>query len=283
MVNYLAWILVAAMYSPVFYRLYFAGGRYWSDDYSHAFFILPISLWLIWRKRKYLLEIVSEQNNESYKNLSGLFVLVIGILMFISGWRQGIYFIYLLSLVPVSFGLAIFLYGTRASRVLAFPILYLLFIVPPPAPILDSITMPMRHGVSVVTEFVLNFLNYPVKREGLLLTMGYHEIFMAPACSGFRSLVTMFALVLVYVYIIKGGLAKKLILVSFIAPLAVFGNLIRILTLCLITFYFGDEAGQGFFHNFSGIVIFVITISGLMGVELLVNRLLPEKQSRSTV
>jgi exosortase len=278
MLNYLAWLLVAGMYSPLFYRLYFKTDHFWSEDYSHAFFILPIALWLVWRKRKNLFQAAREQRDEPYKSASGLFILIVGILMSIVGWRQGNYFVYQISMVPVIFGMIIFLYGGRMSKTLAFPIFYLLFIAPPPAPILDAITMPMRRGVSVTTELILNLLNYPITREGLLLTIGFNDIYMAPACSGFRSLVTMFALVLVYVYITKGGLGKKLILVSFIAPLAMTGNLIRILTLCLITFYFGDEAGQGFFHNFSGIVIFVITISGLMGVELVIDKFLSKKQ-----
>jgi exosortase len=279
MLNYLAWLLVAGIYSPLFYRLYFKTDQYWSEDYSHAFFILPIALWLLWRKRKGLLQAAGEQRDEPYKRASGLFILIVGTLMCIVGWRQDIYFVYQASMVPVILGLTIFLYGTRMVRITAFPILYLLFIVPPPAPVLDAITLPMRHGASVATELILNLFNYPIKREGLLITMGYHDIYMAPACSGFRSLVTMFALVLVYVHLIKGGLAKKLILVAFITPLSILGNLVRILTLCLITFYFGDEAGQGFFHNFSGIVIFTITISGLMGIEALVSRLLPEEQA----
>ena len=155
---------------------------------------------------------------------------------------------------------------------ISFPILYLLLLIPPPFAILDSITLPMRHGISVATEAILRLLGYPISREGLLLTIGYNDIFMGQPCSGFRSLITMFSLVLVYVYISKGTMTKKLILTSFIVPMALFGNLVRVITLCLITFYFGEEAGQGFFHNFSGIVIFIITLLGLMGVENILDR-----------
>ncbi len=272
--SYVIWILVAALYTPVFFTLY--SFRWDKVDYTHAYFILPISLWLIWRKRARLRELF--QKTKSGKNLFGLLTLFFGILMFIFGWRQDYLFISTLSLVPLLFGLISHLYGMNIAKVLSFPILYLLLLVPPPFGILDSITLPMRYGISIVTEVILRFFDYPISREGLLLTIGYHDIFMGQACSGFRSLITMFSLVLVYVYISKGGLAKKLILTSFIIPFALLGNLVRIITLCLITFYFGDEAGQGFFHNFSGIVIFVITILGLLGVELILDKTL-----RSTV
>lgn len=272
--SYVIWILVAALYAPVFFTLY--SFRWDKVDYTHAYFILPISLWLTWRKRARLRELF--QKTKSGKNLFGLFTLFFGILMFIFGWRQDYLFISTLSLVPLLFGMISHLYGINIAKALSFPILYLLLLVPPPFGILDSITLPMRYGISIVTETILRFFDYPISREGLLLTIGYHDIFMGQACSGFRSLITMFSLVLVYVYISKGGLAKKLILTSFIIPFALLGNLVRIITLCLITFYFGDEAGQGFFHNFSGIVIFTITILGLLGVELIL-----DKKLRSTV
>ncbi len=268
--HYLVWILTAAMYAPIFFNLY--GFRWDKVDYTHAYFILPISLWLTWRKRAALKELAGRIDPES-RNLFGLFLLVPGILMFIIGWRQDYLFISTLSLIPLLFGLVLFLYGTGIAKALSFPILYLLLLVPPPFGILDSITLPMRYGISAATETILRFFDYPITRKGLLLTIGYNDIFMGQPCSGFRSLITMFSLVLVYVYIIRGGLAKKLILTAFIIPAALLGNLVRVITLCLITFYFGEEAGQGFFHNFSGIMIFIITILGLMAAESLLDRL----------
>ena len=275
MFNYIIWILVITLYAPVFYTLYRL--RWDTVDYTHAYFILPISLWLTWRKRAYLKELI--QKTKSGNNLFSFSLLFFGILMFMFGWREGYQLIYTLSIVPLLYGLISYLYGMNVARALSFPILYLLLLVPPPFGILDSITLPMRHGVSVVTETILSLFNYPIKREGLLLSIGYHDIFMGQPCSGFRSLITMFSLILVYIYISKAKLAKKLILTSFIMPLALLGNLIRIITLCLITFYFGEEAGQGFFHNFSGIVIFIIAILGVIGVEKIIDKLQSARKS----
>ncbi|GBD95582.1 MAG TPA: exosortase [Nitrospirae bacterium] len=269
MINYVIWILVAALYAPVFASLY--SMRWDSVDYTHAYFILPISLWLTWRKRREIKKIFQEAV-PGKKNLFSFCILFLGLLMFIFGWRQNYIFIQALSLIPFLFGLTGYLYGINMVKTLSFPILYLLLLVPPPFGILDSITLPMRHGISVATEAILKLLGYPISREGLLLTIGYNDIFMGQPCSGFRSLITMFSLVLVYVYISKGNMTKKLILTSFIVPMALVGNLVRVITLCLITFYFGEEVGQGFFHNFSGIVIFIITLLGLMGVEAILDR-----------
>ena len=268
--NYLIWILVAILYYPLFSNLY--NIRWDTVDYSHAYFILPLSLWLIWRKRGEI-KIIYREASPDKMNLLSFFVLLMGLILFILGWQQDYIFIQTLSLIPLLFGLIDFLYGAKMSKTLSFPILYLLLLVPPPFGILDSITLPMRHGISVLAEKILFFLNYPISREGLLLKIGYNDIFMGAPCSGFRSLITMFSLVMVYVYISKGNLFKKFILTSLIIPMALFGNLVRVITLCLITFYFGEEAGQGFFHNFSGIVIFIITLVGLMGAESVLDRM----------
>ncbi len=262
---YIAWTLVVIMYYPVFTTLY--DFRWDKVDYTHAYFILPISIWLTWRKRAELKELFKQ--NTSSNSIPGLILLVFGIILLVFGVRQDYLLISTISLIPLLFGLIIYLHGTKAAKALTFPILYLLLLVPPPFGILDSITLPMRHGTSAATEIVLNLLSYPITRDGLLLTIGYNDIFMGAPCSGFRSLITMISLVLVYVYISNGSIGKKLILTAFIIPSALLGNLVRVVTLCLITFYFGEEAGQGFFHNFSGILIFIITISGLMTIESL--------------
>ena len=268
--NYVVFILVAVLYAPLFRLLY--NMRWDTVDYTHAYFILPLSLWLVWRKRAEIKGVSLEPVSNQRHLISGI-ILLIGILMFLFGLRQDYIFIETLSLVPVLFGLTGYLYGKNMVKLLLFPILYLLLLVPPPFGILDSITLPMRHVISMLTENILFLLNYPISRKGLLLTIGYNDIFMGEPCSGFRSLITMFSLVLVYVYISKGNLSKKLILTSLIIPMALLGNLVRVITLCLITYYFGEEAGQGFFHNFSGIVIFIITLLGLMGAESLLDKI----------
>lgn len=260
---YIVWLLVVVLYTPIFYQLYSL--RWDRVDYTHAYFILPISLWLVWRKRSELRELIHKSTPG--KNMPGFILLLTGILLYILGRHQDYLLISTFSLIPVLFGLILFLYGAASAKALAFPVLYLILLIPPPFAILDSITLPMRYGISSATESILNFLHYPISRNGLLLTIGYNDIFMGAPCSGFRSLITMISLVLVYVYINKGTIGKKMLLTGFIVPAALLGNLIRVITLCLITYYFGEEAGQGFFHNFSGILIFIITISALMGLE----------------
>ena len=268
MIHYIIWMLIVLLYTPLFFGLYRSGWKI--SDYTHAYFILPVFFWLVWRKRTLLRE--SIQKIRPGNNFFGLSILLLGIFMFTFGSRHDYRFITTFSLLPVLYGLIRYLYGLNVTKIVSFPLFYLLLLVPIPIGIVDNITLPMRYGLSIVTEIILKLFHYPITREGLLLSIGDSELFMGQPCSGFRSIVTMFSLSLVYVYISKGSLSRKGILVSSIVPLAVLGNLIRIITLCLITYYFGEEAGQGFFHNFSGIVIFVFIILGLIGLEYSLER-----------
>lgn len=179
-------------------------------------------------------------------------------------------FISTLSLVPLLLGLTGYLYGKNFAKQLSFPVHYLLLLVPPPLGILDSITLPMRKGVSVLTEITLRTFHYPISRDGLLLSMGGHEIYMGAPCSGFRSLITMLSLGLAYVYIAKTSRRNKIILIGSIIPFALLGNFMRVSSMCLVTYYLGDSAGHTF-HDVSGFAIFLIAILGLLWLENYLN------------
>lgn len=266
MVHCLVWLLTVVLYTPVFLELY--SSRWSASDYTHAYFILPISLWLVWRKRAILNEVFSKN---TCGNISGLSILLFGFFLFLLGWRWDFTFIVTLSIIPILYGLVSYLYGSAITKQLLFPILYLLLLVPIPVGVIDNITLPMRYGNSVATEVVLKLFHYPVGRKGLLLYIGDSVLFMGEPCSGFRSLITLFSLGLVYVYTARGSMLTKGILVFSIIPIALTGNFIRVLAICLITYYFGTEAGQGFFHKFSGILVFVITALGLAVFESVLN------------
>ncbi len=305
----LAWILTIVLYLPVFIQLY---SQRWAEiDYTHAYFILPVSVLIIWLKRKHLRhlpignpnpkhclteKIVPGDNLNDFprsignfytflycEKFAGLFLIITGCLLFTFGWLWDYLFIETIALIPILMGLTLYLYSARHARILLFPYLYLLLLAPLPLGVLDSITLPMRHAVSIWAEHILRALQFPVSRQGLLIHMENHEIFMGAPCSGFRSMITMFSLGLIYIYFNKGRLLKNVILIISIIPLALLGNLIRVITLCLITFFFGKEAGEGFFHNFSGMVIFLIMITGLMGLELLLDTCLPQKKERHPI
>lgn len=258
----LLWGMFITLYFSTFVDLY--KNRWENIDYTHAYVVLPVSLFLAWYKRlqiKALLGVAAS----AFDTGRGLALLVIGALLFLIGYRLDFLMITTLSVVPLLYGIILYRYNGQIARILTFPIFYLLLLVPPPLGILDAITLPMRHIISMAAASLLGtFL--PVHRDGMMIYIQNTQIFVGAPCSGFRSLVTMFALALVYVHVIRMEMKKKLILLAAVVPLAMFGNMVRVIVLSLITYFFGKEAGEGFFHNFSGAVIFVIMMTGLMWV-----------------
>ena len=269
MVKLILGILTVVIYSPVFWALY--KSEWAQRDYTHAYFILPVAVFIVWTRRRLIGEAMREGKDcfapAGLAMTQGLGVLIFGLLMFIFGWRQEYLIFQTLSFIFVLWGMVRFVYGPRVTRILRFPIFYLLLLVPLPTGVLDNITLPMRYGVSVVSAGILNLMQYPITRAGLLLTVGSQEIYMGEPCSGFRSLIAMVSLGLVYIYFVGGSRKKSLILAAALVPMALLGNLIRVVAMCLVTYHFGAEVGQGFYHYASGAVVFVVMVVGLMGLE----------------
>ena len=270
------WLLVGALYFPLFKSLY---SYIWDTiDYSHAYFILPVALFMSWKALMNAgtrdtghapREPVAPTNSRGPWPVALLFpcLFAFGLLTFIFGWRQGYFSLATFSLIPLLYGLTGWLYGGAVVRVLWFPIAYLLLLVPPPMGIIDSVTLPMRHGVSFVTEHLVRLAGYPITRNGLLLSIGGHEVFLGEACSGFRSLITLSSLGLAYIFLSKTGKPRKLLMTASIIPLALLGNLIRVVSVVIVTYYLGESAGQKFFHDASGFVMFVVMLLGLLAIE----------------
>lgn len=269
MIHYFVWLLVAALYSPIFWDLY--SSRWEAIDYTHAYFVLPVSLWIVWQKRKELVRLYAEMKPQR-SDFLGLVAIIIGLVLFIFGWRQEYLIVSTISFLLLLGGMIRYLYGTKITKALAFPLFFLIFFIPPPVGMLDSVTMPMRYGISHLVEIILTITGYPITRSGLMLMMGKDEIFMGAPCSGFRSLITMLTLAVAYAYFIKANNLKKIILIPAVIPIALLGNLIRVMILCLVAFYAGHEAAEGFFHDFSGLVMFAITIGSLMGLDYGIDR-----------
>jgi exosortase len=266
-ISYLPWALLAVLYAPVFHQLY--SSRWKLIDYTHAYFILPVALWLVWRKRTVLA--AAYNGAKSKAGRTGLIWLILGILLFIFSWRNDYLMLLTLSFIVTTAGVTRYLYGKDVVRALRFPFLYLLLMVPPPLGILDAITLPMRYMTSIMVEVALRSFFLPITRSGLLLYAGGSEIYMGQPCSGFRSLIAMVSLGTVYAYLSKVDFKKKVILVISIVPLALFCNFLRVSAMCAATYYFGSKTGETV-HDIGGYVVFGLLLLGMLGVENILER-----------
>lgn len=158
--------------------------------------------------------------------------------------------------------------GRTAMARIWFPLVYLIFTFPPPDTLFAIITQPLKIAISTTAVDILHALGYPVAGSGVTIQIGQYEMLVAAACAGMNSLISLTALGLFYTYIRhSSNLPYMALLVLCIFPVAVAANLIRVLMLLLITYYYGEAAGQGFFHEFAGMLMFLIALVGIFVVD----------------
>jgi exosortase B len=235
---------------------------------GHELIILAVSLWLAWRERRQLAALTPQPRAWGWPLLIG------GLLVYVLGRSQDILLFEVGSQILVFASLLLLLSGSEAVRLLAFPLLYLIFMVPLPGPLVDAVTLPMKSGVSVAVEYLLSGAGYPITRSGVVLQIGQYQLLVADACAGLHTLFTLEALGVLYMHLVRhASVIRNVLLAMWIVPISFSANVIRVLVLTLITYYFGDAAGQGFMHGFAGMVLFVSALILIMGIDTILQRI----------
>lgn len=273
--RWLAWLPLVfgllIMYVPTYANLGRTGWQ--SDEQAHGPIILAIALWLFWTRLPALLASV-----RSPSIALGAVAIAFGLLSYVIGRSQDVLLLDVGSQFPILVGVLLVFYGWGGIRALWFPLLFLIFLVPIPGVILDALTSTLKQNVSVWAEMILHWLNYPIARSGVVLTIGPYQLLVADACSGMHSLYSLTAIGLLYVYLMKhtSRLRVALLLLS-IVPIAIAANVIRVIILVLVTYHLGDEAGQGFLHDFAGMLLFVAALGLLFIFDWVLGFFLPDR------
>ncbi len=158
--------------------------------------------------------------------------------------------------------------GLPTLKLLWFPIIYSVFLIPIPDSLVDIATQPVKLGISSSVVGILAKLGYPVATSGVSIYIGQFELLIAAACAGLNSLISLTAVGSLYVYLRRNAsLRYTLLLVLMILPIAVFANFVRVLVLVLLTYYAGDAVAQGFLHEFAGMFMFVVSLMTIFAVD----------------
>lgn len=266
------------LYLPTLFDLF--TGVWSTEAQMQGPIVLCISLWLLARNWDNMQRAVAHQQ----PSLWGWGVLGAGLGFYLLGRSQDILFLEVGSSLWLISGLILVHNGTRALKAQWFPLFFMLFMVPLPATVVDSVTMPMKMAVSYAAEHVLYWAGYPIGRSGIILQIGQYKLLVADACAGLHTLLTLEALGLLYLNLIRRDSAFRNIgLAILIVPISFAANVIRVITLSLITYHFGDAAGQGFLHGFAGMVLFmsalVLIILCDTGLHILQSRPVRNKQA----
>lgn len=273
---WLPWVPVGlgllALYVPVFYE--FANGLWQSDDHAHGPIILAVIVWLFWRQRGALLASGRPALG------AGVALLVLGLLLYVVGRSQDITIFEAGALAPILAGALLGMRGWAGLRAFWFPILFVAFLVPLPGIFVDALTGPLKREVSEIAEELLYAAGYPVARSGVMLTVGQYQLLIADACSGLNSMFSLSALGLLYLHIMqrKSWLHNGLMIVSFL-PIAFVANIVRVLALVLVTYHFGDEAGQGFLHGAAGIVLLLVALTFILILDAVLARIIRPRKA----
>lgn len=250
------------MYLPTYYSL--AATLWNTEEQAHGPMILIVVLYLIWRQRRHLLAEAAGRTRRA----AGSLIMLFGLLLFVFGRSQDIMMFDIGSQIPVLIGILLITRGVPSVKALWFPIFFIVFMIPLPGFVVDAVTGPLKQFVSELTEAVLYQAGYPIARSGVILTIGQYELLVADACSGMNSLFSLSAMCLLYLYLMRNASwLRNAIIMASIIPIAVFANIVRVIILVLVTYHFGDEAGQGFIHGFAGVLLFIISLLALVAFD----------------
>lgn len=237
---------------------------------AHAPIVLATGLWLLFN----CTWVADEEGRERFGNwaLAGIILIALPIYIFGRAYEYLVLEAGAVYLTLILVG--VITLGPKAIWRNAFPILYMAFLVPPPGWVIDQLTLPLQHLISYSATEMLYTLGYPIARSGVALTIGPYSLLVEQACSGMNSLIGLTAITLFYIYILhKASWRYSLLLVALILPVAVFVNFLRVITLILLTHYYGDAVAQGFLHNSAGIVLFAVALAIMVLLDTLLQAL----------
>jgi exosortase B len=273
----LPWLIALAgfmiMYVPVYI---WASKTIWqTEDQGHGAIILAVLVWLFWEAKKQ----ISEADGPPALT-TGWLAFLIGILIYAVGRLFSISIFEMGSQIFIVSAILLLLKGTKAWKLAWFPVLYILFMIPLPSILVDAITGSLKQVISDIVTSILYAAGYPIARSGVMITIGQYQLLVADACSGLHSMFSLSALGTLFMYIMgRKSLIHNGIMLASILPIAFVANICRVIVLVLVTYYLGDEAGQGFLHGAAGMVLMLTALLIFFALDKLLTLFTAEKKS----
>jgi exosortase len=265
--------LLAALYSAILRDL----ARQWWDDanYAHAFLVPLFSGVLVWQRRKQLVAI------PVYGSWIGLPILLAGVLALLLGQIGAELFLMRSSLIVILVGLVLFHLGRPSLRVLAFPLFFLLFMVPLPATLFYAVAFPLQNLAARNAAWILDALGVPVLLDGNVIHLARQSLGVAEACSGIRSLISLLSVAVAWAVLTLPGIVARAAFVAAVVPITILANVGRVVITGLIGQWFGLEYAEGFFHTLSSWLVFVFAFLCLVGIHSLLRLVQSRWQTRA--
>jgi exosortase len=250
----------------------------WSTEQGgHGPLVLATGSWLLWRELK-----AAAPERRPGKLLPGALAILVCLAIFVLARITGILEIEAFAMYGALIASAYLIFGGAVIRSIWFPLIYLAFTLPPPDTFVAAVTQPIKIAISATAVSLLHALGYPVASSGVMIFIGQYQLLVAAACAGLNSIVTLGALCLFYVYLRHQSNFTAFLVISLAAiPIAMFSNFIRVMSLVLITYYFGEAAAQGFVHDFAGLLMFAVALLTVFGIDVAATPLFVRSQRKA--
>lgn len=257
--------LIVLLYAPVFGLM---ARQWWQDpDWSHGFLVPVFSGFVLWRERR------RWRGTAGGGSRLGLAGIVAAVALLVAGTLAAELFTTRFSFVLLLTSLVVYLAGWRTLRAVAFPLGFLLLMIPWPGVVYAQVTLPLQFLASRWAAAGLSAVHIPVLREGNLLILANYTLAVAQACSGIRSLVSLVTIAVAYAYLAEKGLSRRALLVALMVPIAVVSNAFRIFGTGVLTAEVSPRLAHGFFHEFSGWLIFLTAATLMLAVAWALKRI----------
>ena len=241
--------------------------QWWDDpNYSHGYLVPLFSGYVLWQRRQGLAADVAEGS------WLGLVVLLGGVATLVIGVVGAENFLMRSSLIVILAGLVLFHGGTRTFSSVAFPLGFLFFMVPLPQIVFNAIAFPLQGFAAQNATTILEMIGIPVLRDGNVIHLSRITLGVTEACSGIRSLISLLALAVAWSYVTLPRGWVRLTLIASAVPITIAANVARIVLTGLIGQYVDPRYAEGFFHSFSGWVVFLVAVALLVAVQGLLSR-----------
>ena len=225
--------------------------------YGHGFLIPFVSAYLLWRKRKELLCI------QPSPSMGGFFLLMAGLLIHLASAILKVYFTSAFSILLSVPGLVLYLWGRKMLRAAAFPIFFLIFMVPFPLVVIGTTTVRLKLFAATCAVHLLRMIGLPAIQDGSTIHMMHATVLVDDPCSGLRSLISLLTLGVLFAYLRQSSVPRRALFFLSSVPIALIANIVRVVLLAAVADIYGTEAAFKFFHDFSGFVLFGVALAGL--------------------
>jgi exosortase len=236
------------------------------SDNSHGILVPLVSLYFIWQKKEKFKSVTVPNSNW------GAIILILSLGLYLLSYAGAVEVVSRAMIVFSLIGLVIFTFGKAFFTLVAFPLLFLLFMVPVPDSILGLVAFPLQLFATKVSTLIIHIFSIPAYREGNMLYFVQTHLEIAEACSGIRSIMSFGMLSFIFAYMMDKIWWKRVVLVLSTIPLALFANIVRVTGTGILAHFYGDKVARGFLHEFSGLAVFAFGFVLLLLEYMILNK-----------